>query len=187
MKSVFLILCILITAIPVFVPAAAAENATPKAVVLDLSFHNGVIDVIGSRIVNNYPPDNRASREILIRMLDAEGALLAEQGIGDPRVAYLEEGAVIRESVNFSVIVPFRKDLATISLVHGESGAMMLSADVSGSVKNYCSGHGSDPDCAAGTSPLLFGGIGIGVLLLAGAGYYLFRKKTTPEEKKAGP
>jgi len=187
MKPWLLFLIILITAIPVILPAAAAENITPKAVVLDLSFRNNVMDVIGSRVVNNYPPDNRATERIRIRMLDEKGTLLAEQGIDDPRIAYVEEGIVIRDTVTFSVIVPFRKDLATIRLINGSSGAEMISADVSGTVKGWCSGHGSDPDCATGISPLLLGGIGIGVLLLAGAGWYLFRKKTTPEEKKAGP
>jgi len=187
MKPCTLLLCILIIAL--CTPSSAEENAMPKAVVLDLSMTGDVVHVIGSHVENNYPPDNRATEKIKIRMLDQKGTLLLEQGIDDPRIAYVEEGIVIRDSVNFSVIVPFRKDLATIRLVNGATGAGMLSYDVSGIVNGYCKEHGSDPDCAAaGLPPLLPAALIIViVLLLAGAGWYLLRKKRAPEQKQAGP
>jgi hypothetical protein len=180
MKPRYLLLCILMLALIVCLPASAEGNATPKAVVLDLSMNGDVVNLIGSHVVNNYPPDNRATKKIVIRMLDAQGTLLAEQGVEDPRIAYLEEGVAIREKVNFSVIVPFRGDMATIGLYNGSTNALMLSADVSGSVNGYCKQNGSDPDCAAaGISPVLAGGIVLVLLLLAGGGWFLMKRQKT--------
>ena len=144
--------------------------------------------MIGSRVVNNYPPDNRASRDIVIRMLDKKGSLLAEQGIDDPRVVYLEEGAALADKVNFSVIVAFRTDLATIRLLNGTSGAEMVSADVSGTVNGYCKAHGSDPDCVVpGPDLTLIVVVAVIVVLLAVAGWYLLKKKGTTGQKPPAP
>ena len=190
MKLTCLLIGILVLALVLCTPAMAAGNATPKAVVLDLSINNDVVHVVGSRVVNNYPPDNRATKKIVIRMLDAKGTLLKEQGIEDPRIVYLEEGVALRDNVNFSVIVAFRNDLATISLINGTSGAEMVSADVSGTVKGYCTSHSNDPDCAAapGDSNLaLIAVIAVIVVLLAGAGWIFLKKKGTPEQKPPAP
>jgi LPXTG-motif cell wall-anchored protein len=188
MKTYYLIFGIMVLVLCICPLASAAENATPKAVVLDLAFNNGVVDVIGSRVVNNYPPDNRASRDIVIRMLDKKGSLLAEQGIVDPRVIYLEEGAVLADKVNFSVIVAFHRELATIRLLNGTSGTEMVSADVSGTVNGYCNVHGSDPDCMVPGPDLtlIAGGIVI-IVLLAGAGWYFLKKKRAPGQKPPAP
>jgi LPXTG-motif cell wall-anchored protein len=178
MKPWYLLLCILILTLVMCTPSSAEVNATPKAVVLDLSMNGDLVHVIGSHVVYNYPPDNRATKKIVIRMMDAKGVLLAEQGIEDPRIVYLEEGVAIRDQVNFSVIVPFRSDMATINLYNGTSNALMLSADVSGGVNTFCKEHGNDPDCAvSGSSPVLVAVIVVIVVLLAGAGWYLMRKK----------
>ena len=188
MKISYLIFGIMVLVLCICPPALAAGNATPRAVVLDLSFNNGVVEVIGSRVVNNYPPDNRASRDIVIRMLDKKGSLLAEQGIDDPRVVYLEEGAALADKVNFSVIVAFRTDLATIRLLNGTSGAEMVSADVSGTVNGYCKAHGSDPDCVVpGPDLTLIIVVAVIVVLLAVAGWYLLKKKGATGEKPPAP
>jgi len=190
MKQTCLLIGILVLALVLCPPAMAAGNATPKAVVLDLSINNDVVQVIGSRVVNNYPPDNRATKKIVIRMLDAKGTLLKEQGIDDPRIVYLEEGVAMRDNVNFSVIVAFRSDLATISLLNGTTGAGMVSADVSGTVKGYCTSHSNDPDCAAapgGSDITLIAAIVAIVVLLAGAGWVLLKKKGTTEQKPPSP
>jgi len=68
--------------------------------------------------------------------------------------------------------------MATISLYNGTSDALMLSADVSGSVNAFCKEHGNDPDCAvSGSSLVPVVAIVVVVVLLAGAGWYLMRKK----------
>ncbi len=180
MKPWYLMPCILMLALVFCMPCAAGENVTPKAVVLDLSLSGDTVHVVGPRVVYNYPPDNRATETIVIRMLDGRGTLLGEQGIDDPRIAYVEEGIVIRDSVNFSVIVPFQRDLATISLVNGTTGAGMIAADVSGSVNGFCKEHTGDPDCAAaaGTSPPLpVAPVAVIVAVLAGTAWYLLEKK----------
>jgi hypothetical protein len=188
MKISYLVFGILVLVLCMYPPVSAAENTTPKAVVLDLSFHNGVVEVIGSRVVNNYPPDNRASRAIVLRMLDKDESLLAEQGIEDPRVIYLEEGAALADTVNFSVIVAFRKDLATVRLLNGTSGAELISADVSGTVNGWCRAHGNDPDCAApGPDLTLIAGGAVAVILLAVIGWYLMRKKGSFKQKPPSP
>jgi hypothetical protein len=188
MKMSYLVFGILVLALCLCPPVSAAENPGPKSVVLDLSFHNGVVDVIGSRVVNNYPPDNRASRAIVFRMLDQKGSLLGEQGIEDPRVIYLEEGAALADTGNFSVIVAFRSDLATIRLFNGTSGAEMVSADVSGAVNGWCRTHGNDPDCAT-PGPgltLIVGGVVV-LILLAVAGWFILRKKGSAGQKPPAP
>ena len=188
MKISYLVFGIMVLVLCIYPPASAAENATPKAVVLDLSIDNGVVNVIGSRVVTNYPPDNRASRDIVIRMLDKQGTLLAEQGIEDPRVIYLEEGAALADPVSFSVIVRYRSDLATIRLLNGTSGAEMVSADVSGTVNGWCKVHGSDPDCVVpGPDLILIAVIAVIVVLLAGAGWFFLKKKGTIEQKPPAP
>jgi hypothetical protein len=88
------------------------------------------------------------------------------------------------------VIVAFRSDLATISLLNGTTGAGMVSADVSGTVNGYCRSHTVDPDCAAapgGSDLMLFSVIAIIVVLLAGAGWFLVKKKGTTEQKPPAP
>jgi len=188
MKISYLIFGILVLVLCICPPAVAAENATPKAVVLDLSLDNGVVNVIGSRVVTNYPPDNRASGDIIIRMLDKQGSLLAEQGIEDPRVIYLEEGAALADKVDFSVIVRYRSDLATIRLLNGTSGAEMVSADVSGTVSGYCKAHGSDPDCVVpGPDLSLIATGAVIIILLVAAGWFLMKKKGTAGEKPPAP
>jgi hypothetical protein len=186
MKISYLVIGILVFVLCICPPAIAAGSAAPKAVVLDLSFNNGVVDVIGSRVVNNYPPDNRASRAIVIRMLDRQDTLLAEQGIEDPRVIYLEEGAALANQVNFSVIVAFRSDLAKIRLINGTSNTEMLTADVSGTVNGWCKAHGSDPDCVApGPGLSLIAGVAVIILLLAVAGWFFLKKGRSGQKPPA--
>jgi hypothetical protein len=188
MKISYLIFGILVLVLCICPPAPAAENATPKAVVLDLSLDNGVVNVIGSRVVNNYPPDNRASRDIVIRMLDKEDILLAEQGIEDPRVIYLEDGAALAGKVNFSVIVAFRSDLAKIRLINGTSSAEMITADVSGTVNGWCRAHGSDPACVVpGPGLTLIAVVAVIIVLLVAVGWYFLKKKGAPGQKPPGP
>jgi hypothetical protein len=188
MNISYLVIGFMVFVLCICPPASAAANATPTAVVLDLSIDNGVVNVIGSRVVNNYPPDNRASRAIVIRMLDKQDNLLAEQGIDDPRVIYLEEGAALAGKVNFSVIVAFRRDLAKIRLINGTNGEEMITADVSGTVNGWCKTHGSDPDCVVpGPGFTLIALVAIIIVLLAVAGWYFLKKKGTTGQKPPSP
>lgn len=188
MKNSCLLLGILVLILCICPAIPAAENATPKAVVLDLSVDNGVVNIIGSRVVNNYPPDNRASRDIVIRMLDKNDVLLAEQGIGDPRVIYLEEGAALARQVNFSVIVAFRRDLAKIRLINGTSSEELITADISATVNGWCRSNGSDPDCAVpGPGLALITVVAVVILLLAAAGWFFLKRKETGRQKPPSP
>lgn len=146
MKSYFRIIGIMLF-LCILLQPCMAESSTTKAVVVDLSFHNGNVTMIQSRVLYNYPPDNIAHKNILIQLKDGQGTVLDEKGIDDPRIAYLEDGVTYLNDVNFSVIVPYKKDLAKIDLYNGTSQEQLISVDTKDTIRVFCNDNRADPDC----------------------------------------
>jgi len=149
MKRIVLLLIIvgLFVLQPLAAQPAGQANLT-KAVIVDLNIKNGNITYLGSHVVYGYPPDNIANVDFNVDLMK-NGGTIASLGIEDPRILYSEEGAIIEDDVNFSIIVPFHEELQTVRVRSGTTNETMVSVDVKKPITDFCSQHRDDPECRA--------------------------------------
>ena len=128
-------------------------------------------------------------------LADTQGKAVKTFQIGDPRIrfgdsAYVKpDGTVSKvsgilekaDSAEVTLIVPFSKDYGYFK-VYNDKGAEVSSVELSPVMKKFCAANPGDPDCGSVLySPLvLIGGAALILLIAAGAGWYLMRKRKGP-------
>ena len=164
-------------------PAAAAPlYDTTKAVIVSFHYKDGTVTPVGSRVIYGYPPDNFANRDMLIDIVGKNSAVIGSYGIEDPRIKYTEGSSTERRTdVRFSVILPFAAAGDHVDLYDGQTRQKLATADITVAIAKFCNAHRDDPDCGGGGSPVtLYSAAGILILVMAGAGLYLFLKRRKP-------
>lgn len=151
-----------------------AEQDATKVVVVSYLFKDGTVTSTGSRVVYGYPPNNAGADDYVVNLLGGQGATLGRYGIGDPRILYYEDGADIVDEVAFSVILPFSTDAREVRIYERDGTTLVSTADISGTIRSFCSQNPNDPDCGGGPVPTgtplglgpVLAGLGIAVFML---------------------
>jgi hypothetical protein len=158
---------ILITA--VCTCTVVAQQDLTKAVVVNYLFKDGKVTYVGSRVVYGYPPNNVGNNDYVVKLLNGQGGTLGSYGIGDPRILYHEDGADIRDEVEFSVILPFSPEAREVRVYERDGTTLVSTADISGTISSFCSQNQNDPECGGTPSPtgipLAFGTILAGLAI----------------------
>jgi len=175
-RTVFCIMALLCLAIP----AAAAQPASVVAV-----FHvkDGKVTPVSSTIVYGGSPNPfRESGEFIVATSADGGKYLDQAWMDDPRVNTLldvvegEPSAVVRDDVDFTVILPFRDNTAKVA-VYDKDRKLLAEADLAGARNAFCLAHPADERCR-GTVAVWGTGILL-VVAVAGSGAYLVLKRKT--------
>ncbi|PKG31235.1 MAG: hypothetical protein CW742_14460, partial [Methanoregula sp.] len=181
----------------------AADTPGPeKIVVIGFAYENGAVKELSSEIRYGTPPNlNIQTGTIAGILLDGEGRQIGRFSLRDPRIqigdtresdvgtgggtglgGYTEENA----DVEFGVIVPFSRDLASVTLADSVTGTNLATVDLAGPVAAFRAAHPEDPDTALPRQPepfvpaeiALVGGIAL--VCSAGAGYLVLLRRPAP-------
>ena len=162
------------------IPVAAeqAMNDTSKAVIVSLHYKDGTVTVVSSRVIYGYPPDNIANSDMIAKLVGKNTNVIGSYGIEDPRILYSDTGAVLKDDVYFSVILPFDKSGQSVDLYDGATNAKLASADISGSVAKFCTDHKDDPDCGGAVSQpfILFGADLVVITFIIGTVAFFYKR-----------
>jgi hypothetical protein len=178
------VILVLALAITLCLPAvsAAPVNDTTKTVIVSFQYRNGTVTPAGSRVIYGYPPDNIGNRDMLADLVGRNNAVIGSYGIEDPRVMYMDTGAVLKNEVKFAVILPYAASGDHVDLFDGQTKQKLATADITGAIAKFCDAHRDDPECGGGGPPvLLYGAAILLVLVIIGAAAYLLLTN-----KKAG-
>jgi len=129
------------------VPVAAQEDETAKIFIVRLNYLGETIRYREAVLTYGFPPDNAASRDLLIEVKGSQGKTLGTYGIGDPRILYYEDGAELRDNVDFGVIVPYQRGAEQLNVYNGRTRQLMVSVDLTPSINRFCQQYPKDPDC----------------------------------------
>ena len=130
---------------------AAQDDETAKIFIVRLNYLGETIRYREAMLVYGFPPDNAASRDLLIEVKGSQGKTLETYGIGDPRILYYEDGAELKDNVNFAVIVPYQQGAEQLNVYDGETRRRMVSVDLTPSITRFCQQYPKDPDCPTTT------------------------------------
>jgi hypothetical protein len=175
----WVVLSVLLLFSLICMPAAAVPvNDATKSVIVSFQYRDGIVTPVGSRVIYGHPPDNIGNQDMLADLVGRNNAVIGSYGIEDPRVMYMDTGAVLKNDVKFAVILPFAASGDHVVLFDGQTKQKLATADITGAIKKFCDAHQDDPDCSGGGSPmLLYGAVILLVVAVISAGAYLLLKK----------
>lgn len=173
-QTVFCIVAVLCLILP-----AAAQQ--PGSVVAVFHIREGKVTPVSSTIVYGGSPNPfRESGEFIVATSSAGGSYQNQAWMDDPRVNTLldvvegDPSAVVRDDVEFTVILPFRGDTVKVA-VYDKDRKLLAEADLAGAKNAFCMAHPSDERCRSTVA-----GWGVGILVIVaitGAGAYVFLKR----------
>jgi hypothetical protein len=168
-------------------PAAAVQ---PASVVTVFHIRSNHVDTVSSTIVYGGSPNYFLENgDYIVTTSTAGGSYQNQAWIEDPRVRRLlditegEPSAVVRDDVDFTVILPYEAGTAKVS-VFDKDRKLVAEADLSAAKNAFCSAHPADERCSGAVG----GGawtlvIVLAIVAVAGAGVYLYLKRKTPGER----
>jgi len=134
--------------------ATTAEDEGIKVVILDYNINGGEITLLNSEIVYNYPPNNlRDTGDFHVVEKSSSGEELAIYIIKDPRefrlanVVNFEQGIMMGENVNFTVIMPFVTGVKTFEFWDTNEGQKLREDDISPTIVDFCEMNSNDTQC----------------------------------------
>jgi len=143
-----LMMVMLVLAVIGSVPVASQHEETAKIFIVNLNYLGETIQYREAMLMYGFPPDNAASRDLLIEVKGTQGKTLGTYGIGDPRILYYEDGAELLDNVGFGVIVPYQRGAEQLNVYNGRTRQLMVSVDLTPSITRFCQEYPKDPDCA---------------------------------------
>jgi hypothetical protein len=162
-------------------PAAAQDiipNDTTKTMILHFHIKGDTITFLDARVIYGHSPDNLDINDTFTgKMLGSGDQQLKKFGISDPRITYMDKGHEFTDDINLSVKVPASMDLAGVGIYDTRTGKLLARADTTQVMKDFCAAHPRDPDCSRIPFWMIVAGAGFLVLVIAGAGWYLLKKK----------
>jgi hypothetical protein len=116
-----------------------------KGVLLYFNINNDVITLLSSKVVGSHPDLGMQYAHFIGEALSSSGELLKSFGIWDPRIE-LEDTTVIKNNVNFHVIIPFYDDVKTFRINDANTGEVLVTVDLTGTLSSYCAGTNYESD-----------------------------------------
>lgn len=163
------------------VPVAAQDiipNDTTKTMILHFHIKGSNITFLDARVIYGHSPDNLDIKDKFTgKMLGSGDQQIKKFGISDARITYLDKGNLFTDDINFSVKVPATMDLVAVGVYDTKTGTLLARADTTKVMKEFCTAHPKDPDCSRIPLWMIVAGTGLLVLVIAGAGWFLLRKK----------
>ncbi|MBN1762221.1 MAG: thrombospondin type 3 repeat-containing protein [Methanomicrobia archaeon] len=131
------------------------EETMTKVVILDYNIKNSEITLLDSRIVYNEPPNHFTEYGAFqVSALSSQNEVLRSIVLEDPRefrlanVENFEQGMMMGDDINFTVILPFVDLMKAVEVRDFETTALVHTADLSEVVLDFCQGVGyNDPQC----------------------------------------
>jgi hypothetical protein len=159
-------------------------NDTTKTIILHFHINGDTITFLDSRVVYGHSSDTLDIRDTFTgKQEGTDKTLIRKFGISDPRITYMDSGTKFSDDINFSVKVPFTKNTAGLSIYDTKTNQLLIRADTTKGIADFCTTHPQDPDCSRNPPLVLL--VGAGVIIFAGIliGVYFFKKK---KNKPAG-
>jgi hypothetical protein len=170
-----------ILAITVMLTVAGATAVTDftKVIVLHMKIRDGEFSVLDRQMVYNYPPDYVVEfPSMTVTLLSEKGEFLKRFSILDPRLGLADEGVVILNDVDFTLIVPYQRTLESIELRDYKNNTLLFSENLEETVQSFCAEHRDDPDCTKfPVLPVFIAGIAIVTIAGIAAGWFILKKK----------
>ncbi len=145
---------------PSAAPAALAPVSQPgvagpaKVVILTYNTNKGEISLRRVGIAYNDPPNElREHGALLVEQLSAEDQVLSKVFVADPTAFHIfdhkdgEPGYMMKDNVDFTVIVPFINQSQKIQIVDLSSGQVLHRLGMREPMLRFCKDHQNDPDC----------------------------------------
>jgi len=181
----FFIFFLLITTLTI--PITAQNTPEPsyvKSIILDYHIKDGKITYLGSRMFYGYPPTlSQIPSTFEGKLLGTNDGVITPFRIPDPRIQFTEDGAVFIDNRNFSVIIPYSKDLSALGILERENKTLLIRTDVRQVVEDFCKSHPNDPDCGSEKpSTGLSGAVALVAVCIVGGGWYLLKQRRTGQK-----
>jgi hypothetical protein len=108
-----------------------------KGIVVDFNMDQGVITTLHAKVVDSHPDLGLQHASFRGEALSASGEPIENFGIWDPRLDLGDE-SVVRDNVNFHVIIPFYDHLKTFRIKDVETGQPLVTVDLTTTLSYYC-------------------------------------------------
>ncbi len=145
-------------AILALLPCLALAQETEKVVVVHLNISDSGITETNSSVVYGLPPNCMSGEGDYTYSARASGVVISECGFYDPRVSMGDEmntsgnrsGVIeVAPEADAVLIFPFNPAMLTLDVRNATTNETLLHADMSGVVRDFCTSHPQDADCAA--------------------------------------
>lgn len=180
-------ICIGIIVAMLVVPATAetrpVQQDFTKSVMLNYHINKGDITFLDAKVFYGH------SRNLFDLQDTFTGSLIGQNdiqiqkfGLSDPRLTFLHKGSIQKDNVNFSVIIPYSKDLTALGISDTKNGTELIRTDLRQLKADFCKSHPNDPDCGFQITPIvLIAGALVAVCVIA-SGWYILKKKKAAQK-----
>jgi len=118
-----------------------------KVIELNLEISDNSIEIINSSVSYGYPPNNIAGSGFSITTINSNGTTLGTYYIDDPRIIYYDNGADLRNKVNFTIFLPFNSTIEKVEIKDIQT-AETIEINVTPAIKTFCELYPADNNCS---------------------------------------
>lgn len=181
----FILLSLLIIGI-VSAPVLAITDKTDmhKSILLHYNIKSGNITFLDGHLFYGYSPDLTNTYDTFTgKLIGLNDSVISKFQIMDPRITFTDKGTEFRDNKNFSVIIPYSKDIPSLEIYERDNQTLQIRTDLKPLIKDFCKSHPNDPDCSL-IQPWMLP-IVILIVIVVGCGVVvLLLKKKRQSEKK---
>lgn len=151
---------------------SAKSKDTSKIIIVNLNIKNDNVTLLDKNINFSHPPNiGLQPNFFIVKLIATDKKIIKEFGIWDPRLSigdeiiYYENGtmeflggiASYIDDVNFTVTIPFYKNIEMLNLYENETGEELISVYLRDIVLDFCEQNPNDPDCVCKEeTPILY-------------------------------
>ena len=112
-------------------------SSSTKGILTLLNINAGTITEVYSKVVDSHPDIGLQEGPFMFEVISSAKEILQTFEIWDPRIR-LGDTAVYIDNVDFMVIFPFSDNLKAFTVKDAETGAALLTVDLTETLKNHC-------------------------------------------------
>lgn len=120
--------------------------SSSKGILIWLNIKDNKITELSSEITDAHPDIGLQYGHYKVDLLSEDDKLIKSFDLWDPRIGLGEE-IVYSDNVNFPVRFPWYKDLQKANIYDKSSGELMISVDMTDTIRDFCKKNYDDPDC----------------------------------------